>query len=108
MEDLSGRKMITVYVDTSLFKEFKVRTERVNLDMSKVIRQLIARYLAQSQAEEGKSAMQIRRDELTDHIMANLAVFAASRRNDAPFLAVMEDLLGFDRGTLIALTQDKS
>lgn len=75
-------------------------------DATGVLRQFVREFIAKDGAQVAAQLENVRRAELTAHIMDRLTEFAASRRNDAPFLAVMEELLGFDRGTLIALTQD--
>lgn len=101
------KKMVTVYVEKDLARDFKVRVEAVNLDMSKVVRQMMADYLMKDMAEVEMSAAEIKRAELHKYILDELRAFAASKRHDRDFLDWIGKGVGIKRpGTLYALLEE--
>jgi ribosomal protein S17E len=103
---IDGQKMITVYVGRDLARAFKIRVEEVGLDVSKVVRNLMAGYLSMSQAEVGRSAAEIRRMELEAQVIEAARAYASKYRDQKEALALGETLFHLDPGTLLALIRD--
>lgn len=99
-----GKKTITIDLTNEEHMAFKTRANSVGLDMTKVTRQMIERYLNMESAEVAEGAAQARLGERDLAILEALREFAATHRENATFLDGMDKVLGFRAGTLRSLT----
>lgn len=98
-----GKKTITIDLTNEEHMAFKTRANSVGLDMTKVTRQMIERYLNMDRSEIESAALGARREEVDAEILAALRVFAETHRENPTFLHGMDKVLGFKQGTLTSL-----
>lgn len=99
-----GKKTITIDLTNEEHMAFKTRANSVGLDMTKVTRQMIERYLNMESSEVAEGAAQARLGERDLAILEALREFAATHRENVTFLDGMDKVLGFRAGTLRSLT----
>lgn len=98
-----GKKTITIDLTNEEHMAFKTRANSVGLDMTKVTRQMIERYLNMDRSEIEEGVARARLEERDEAILAALRTFAATHRHNTTFLEGMDRVLGLRAGTLNSL-----
>lgn len=97
------KRTITIDLTNEEHMAFKARANSVGLDMTKVMRQMIERYLNMDRREVEEGVARARLGERDTAILSALREFSATHRDNTVFLEGMDRVLGLKPGTLYSM-----